>query len=104
MAEPLSLVRASLWAATWAIGVAIGVALGGWLTVVGSAAAPGVAALDLTEDLVVLPLAAAGVTFVIHLTGQAIAHVIRGRGSRSSSDGHDGDQRAQESENDQVSW
>ncbi len=63
--------RAMAWAATWGIGVALGVALGGWLTVVGGAGAPGVAELDLIEDVLVLPATAGLVVFALHLLGQA---------------------------------
>lgn len=70
--------RGIFWAATWGVGAAIGVALGGWLTVVGGGAgAPGVEALDLTEDLLLLPLLAGGVVFGVHLAGQLLVALVR---------------------------
>ncbi len=78
--------RALFWAATWGVGVEIGVALGGWLTVVGGAGTPGVEALDLTQDVVVLPAIAGSVVFVIHLLGQGIASSPKTR----TSDGRSG--------------
>lgn len=69
--------RALFWAATWGVGVAIGVALGGWLTVTGGAGAPGAGSLDMTEDLVVLPLLVGGVVFAVHFVGQFLVSRIR---------------------------
>ena len=69
--------RALFWAATWGVGVAVGVALGGWLTVTGGAGAPGAGSLDVTEDLVVLPLLVGGVVFGVHLAGQFLVSRIR---------------------------
>ncbi len=71
--------HAALWATTWGLGVALGVALGGWLTVVGGVGMPGVASLDITEDLIILPLLAGGVVFVVHFLGQAVVSVLRRR-------------------------
>lgn len=99
MSERFDLLRASAWAATWAIGVAIGVALGGWLTVVGGAAAPGVSALDPTEDLLVLPVAAAAVTFAIHFGGQIVMQVRRRLAAR---DGDEQDDQTQSAEDDRI--
>ncbi len=55
--------RAAFWSATWALGVAIGVALGGWLTVVGGSGVPGSGSLDITHDLIVLPLISGAAVF-----------------------------------------
>lgn len=100
MTKRFSVLRASAWAVTWAVGVAIGVAVGGWLTVVGSAAAPGVAALEPTEDLVLLPLAAGAAMFVLHFSGQVVVHLWRGR--RSSQDGGQHYDDGQSAEDDGV--
>lgn len=67
------------WAATWAIGAAIGVALGAWLSVVGSAGAPGAEQLDVTSELVIAPLAAGAAVFVLYLLGAAALVGIRSR-------------------------
>jgi len=64
------------WSATWAIGAAIGVALGAYLTVQGSAAAPGVSALDTTE-LVVLPLLAGVAVFAVSFVVRLAAWGLR---------------------------
>ncbi len=69
--------RAALWSATWAIGVAIGVALGGWLTLVGGSGAPGTASLDVTHDLVVLPLISGFVAFVVLFVGRFLIARLR---------------------------
>lgn len=76
---PFSLRRALAWAVTWAIGAGIGVALGGWLTLIGGSGAPGVEALNPWSDLVLLPLAAFAVVLVVHLVGQLVSAVVRGR-------------------------
>jgi len=54
----------ALWAATWALGVAIGVALGAWLSVIGAQGAPGTAALDVGQELLVAPIIAGAVVFL----------------------------------------
>ena len=54
------------WSLTWAVGVSLGVAAGAYLTVVGSAAAPGIEELGWVE-LGVLPLAAGAATFALSL-------------------------------------
>jgi len=72
-----SVLRAVFWAATWGVGAGIGVALGGWLTAVGGAGAPGVESLDLMEDVVLLPVLAGGVVFLVHLAGQLAIHGVR---------------------------
>lgn len=100
MAQRFQVARAAFWAATWAVGVALGVALGGWLTVVGASAVPGDVAIDLAEDIVLLPLVAGGVVFVVHLTGQLVAHGVRAR--RSARDGHGYDENPQYPEHDRV--
>lgn len=88
--------RALFWAATWGVGVAIGVALGGWLTVVGGAGTPGVEALDLTQDVVVLPVIAGSIVFVIHLLGQGIVAMVRRARAPRSPDGDDQDSEQSE--------
>ncbi|MBN2404227.1 MAG: hypothetical protein JXE06_01450 [Coriobacteriia bacterium] len=87
--KPFSLGRALMWAAGWAVGAAVGVALGGWLTLVGGASAPGVTELDPWMDLGLLPLVAFGAAFVVHVVGQLIAAMIRGRRADSGSDSDD---------------
>lgn len=69
----------ALWGATWAVGVTLGVALGGWLTVVGEAGAPGGAALDLSTDVIGLPLAAGASVFVVYFIGDWLVSRIRAR-------------------------
>ena len=81
---------AVFWATTWALGVGIGVALGGWLTVVGGAGTPGVESLDLFEDVLLLPGAAAVVVLVVYLVGYSIVGMVRGR--HAASDTHDDEQ------------
>lgn len=73
------------WSATWAVGAAIGVALGAYLTVQGSAAAPGVSALDMTE-LVVLPLVTGVAVFVVSFIARLIASGVRRLGAPSDAD------------------
>lgn len=84
------LTRAMFWAGTWAAGTALGVALGGWLTVVGSAGAPGVASLDLVEDVLLLPGLVGLAVFALHLAGQAIVGGVRRR--RSTGVRHEADE------------
>ncbi|MBN2248354.1 MAG: hypothetical protein JW733_06605 [Coriobacteriia bacterium] len=59
--------------------MAAGIALGGWLTVVGGSGAPGTEGLSIGTDLVALPLAACAAVSLVHLVGQLIASVLRGR-------------------------
>jgi len=77
--ERVRLSEALFWALTWGIGVGGGVALGGWLTVVGGSGAPGVGGLDVGGDLIVLPLSVAALVMLVHLLGQYVASVLRGR-------------------------
>ncbi|TDB38968.1 MAG: hypothetical protein D9V44_04655 [Actinobacteria bacterium] len=77
--EPVRWTAALGWACTWALGAALGVALGGYLTLTSGAGAPGQSALDPTTDLVILPIAAFGIVFALHLGGQLVLGVIRGR-------------------------
>ncbi|GAB4273610.1 MAG: hypothetical protein Kow0056_00850 [Coriobacteriia bacterium] len=64
----------------WGIGAGLGVATGAWLTVVGEAGAPGVESLDLSSDVIGLPLAAAAIVTAAHFLGTAAARrVMRGR-------------------------
>ncbi len=88
--------RGVFWASTWAVGAAIGVAAGGWLTVVGGAGTPGVESLDLTEDLLVLPVLAGLAVFAVHLLGQALLDLVRKIRSRSGDADGDDDQSEQE--------
>ena len=74
-----SLSRAALFSASWGLGAAIGVALGGWLTLVGGAGAPGAAGLDPVSDLIVVPVAAFDAVVLVHLAGQLIVALLRGR-------------------------
>ena len=67
------------WAFTWALGAGSGVALGGWLTVVGGAGAPGAEALDVRTDLIVLPLAVFAIVGALHVCGQLVSALLRGR-------------------------
>ena len=92
--------RALFWAATWGVGVAIGVALGGWLTVVGGAGTPGVEALDLTQDMIVLPVIAGSVVFVLHLLGQGI--VTLARRTRAPHEPDSDDQDGEQAEHDGI--
>lgn len=69
-------VRAMGWSLTWAVGVAAGVALGAYLTTVGAAAAPGATVLGSTE-LVLLPVLAGAVVFVVSLAGRGLFRVLR---------------------------
>ena len=90
--------RAFFWAATWGVGVAIGVALGGWLTVVGGAGTPGVEALDLTQDVVVLPAIAGSIVLVIHLLGQGIVALVHRTRAPRGPDSDDQDSEQPEDE------
>lgn len=93
--------RQALFAATtWGFGFACGVAVGGWLTVISGAGAPGVEALDLVDDVLVLPgIAGAGV-FALVLVIHGVGYLVRRRGSVShdpdeadtNDPGSDGDQ------------
>ena len=65
------LLSAAGWSLTWAVGVAIGVGLGAYLSVQGSAAAPGSAALDLTEVLL-LPALAGAAAFALILGARLV--------------------------------
>ncbi len=84
MPEPRSergfrLGSAAFWSLTWSVGVAIGVALGGWLTVVGGSGAPGTSALDVTHDLVVVPVISGLVAFAALFLGRVIVALYRSR-------------------------
>lgn len=81
--------RAAFWSLTWGAGVAVGVALGGWLTVAGGSATPGVEALDVGQDLVRLPLLAGTAVFTVHLIGQAVVSSIRAAMTPSKPNGDD---------------
>jgi hypothetical protein len=71
-----SLARAVGWSLTWAVGVAAGVAAGAYLTVVGSAAAPGIEELGWVE-LGVLPLAAGAATLALSLAVRGAVFGLR---------------------------
>lgn len=77
--ERFRITGALFWAASWGLGAAIGVALGGWLTLVGGSGAPGVSGLDPAVDLGLLPLGAFCAVATVHLFGQLVAAVVRGR-------------------------
>lgn len=77
--ERFRIAGALFWAASWGLGAAIGVALGGWLTLVGGSGAPGVSGLDPVADLGLLPLCGFCIVTTVHLLGQLIAAVMRGR-------------------------
>lgn len=77
--ERFRLGEALFWAVSWGLGAAVGVALGGWLTLVGGSGAPGVAGLDPVVDLGLLPLGAFGVVVLLHVAGQAVVAIFRGR-------------------------
>jgi hypothetical protein len=68
--------RDALWAVPWSIGVGIGVALGGWLTVAGGSGSPGVLALDLGHDLLVVPLICSALAFVVLFGGRLLLAVL----------------------------
>ena len=87
-----SATRAAVWSLSWALGVALGVALGAYLTVIGSAAAPGAQSLGSTE-LLLLPLAAGAVVFVVSFVGRVGVAFIRGLTAHDS-----GSDRAEEQE------
>ncbi|GAB4283676.1 MAG: hypothetical protein Kow0067_04930 [Coriobacteriia bacterium] len=86
---------AAFWASTWAIGAAIGAAIGGYLTLVSGSGAPGAQDLDPMTDLVVLPLAAFAVVFLVHLCVQLLAAIARGRRADAERDSEAGDQQPQ---------
>lgn len=70
---------AAFWSATWAVGVTLGVALGGWLTLVGGSGAPGAASLDVTHDVIALPLIAGAVVFAVLFIGRLLVSFLRRR-------------------------
>ncbi len=70
---------AAFWSATWAVGVSLGVALGGWLTVVGGSGTPGAASLDVTHDVIVLPLVAGIAVFAVLFVGRLLVAFLRRR-------------------------
>lgn len=83
-----SLRVAVFWAATWGMGVAIGVVLGAWLTVVSGAGAPGVQSLDIAEDILLLPVLAGSVVFLLHLAGSGVVALVRARTAPKHPDDH----------------
>ena len=84
-----SLRSAAGWSLTWAVGAAIGVGLGAYVTVLGAAAAPGDVKLDSTE-LLLLPLAAGVLVFLVSLAGRFMVAVVRAEPGASESDGAHG--------------
>ncbi|MDP2232669.1 MAG: hypothetical protein Q8K89_03465 [Actinomycetota bacterium] len=98
--EPFRLRPAVFWAATWGVGAGLGVALGGWLAVVGGAGAPGAGALDIREDVLLVPALAGGVVLVVHLVGQMLVASVRR--VRSADPGGDGDEHREEREDDEI--
>jgi Na+/serine symporter len=87
-----SATRAAVWSLSWALGVALGVALGAYLSVIGSAAAPGAQSLGST-DLVVLPLVCGLAVFALSFLGRFVAAVLRrtpaGERDEGSRDDHE---------------
>jgi hypothetical protein len=77
--RPLTAGRAFAFSAAWGLGAAIGVALGAWLTLVGQAGAPGVEGLEPGTDLIIVPLVAFALVFVVHLAIQLAVALVRGR-------------------------
>ena len=75
----LKLGRTAFWSLTWSVGVAMGVALGGWLTVASGSGAPGVASLDVTHDLLVVPSLSSLVTFLLLFVGGVLVGFFRRR-------------------------
>ena len=72
--------RRLLMSAGWGVGVAAGVALGAVLTIVSGSGAPGLAGLDVTSDLVLIPLACGAAVFLVHFAfSVAIGAVKRAR-------------------------
>ncbi len=84
-----SLRSAAGWSLTWAVGAAIGVGLGAYVTVLGAAAAPGDVTLDSTE-LVLLPLAAGVLVFLVSLIGRFLVAVVRPEPGAREGDGAHG--------------
>ena len=75
--DGLNVGSAVFWSLTWSVGIAIGVALGGWLTVVGGSGAPGVTSLDVTHDLIVVPLLSGLVAFIVLLVARVLVALVR---------------------------
>ncbi|MCL4554621.1 MAG: hypothetical protein M1617_03255 [Actinobacteria bacterium] len=74
--------RQALFSAiTWGFGFACGVAVGGWLTVISGAGAPGVEALNLVDDVLLLPGIAGGGVFALVMAIHGVRHLFRRRGS-----------------------
>jgi len=88
-------------ATTWGLGFACGVAVGGWLTVISGAGAPGVEALDLVDDVLVLPGIAGAAVFVLVMASHGVIHLVRRRGF-ASHDPDEADTNAPGSDSDQV--
>jgi len=83
--------KALLSAGTFGIGAALGVAAGGWFAVVSGAGAPGVQALDLRDDVLVIPALSGIVAFVCYLLASAVIGFARDRMRTSpKSDGREG--------------
>lgn len=87
--ERFRLAEALFWSASWGLGAALGVALGGWLTLVGGSGAPGAEGLEPLVDLGLLPAGAFVVVVVVHLAGQLVAAVLRGRAEARGENKHD---------------
>jgi hypothetical protein len=71
-----SATHAAVWSLSWALGVALGVALGAYLSVIGSAAAPGAETLGST-DLLVLPVLCGLAVFAASFFGRLIVAFVR---------------------------
>lgn len=64
--SPMPLSHALVLSASWGAGAAIGVALGAVLTAVSGAGAPGVSSVQPVFDLIVVPVLAGAVVFLVH--------------------------------------
>ena len=88
--SPMPLARALLLSASWGVGAAIGVALGAVLTAVSGAGAPGASAVEPVSDLIVVPLLAGSVVFLVHLGVTLGVASIRARRARErDAQGHE---------------
>ncbi|HEX9093889.1 MAG TPA: hypothetical protein VF902_07895 [Coriobacteriia bacterium] len=71
--------RSILLAAGWGLGVGAGVALGAVLTAVSGTGSPGLQGVDVSLDLVIVPLAAGSAVFLAYLASVLVLEVVRGR-------------------------
>ena len=75
----LPLVRAAVFSGAWGLGVGGGVALGAVLTATSGAGAPGLSAVDVTADLLRVPLIVGSAVFTGHLAFTLALAALRGR-------------------------